>query len=114
MEINDLVPVREALVAWSSLGREHMVLNLRSGDCTPLEWFPAEVWKLCDGSRTVEEIVHVLEGVSSLGQGEVRQKILDILGTFRQNELIAFAPSAVARPQGGDGQERQDSPWRKS
>jgi hypothetical protein len=106
MEINDLVPVRSPLIGWSSMGREHMLLNLRSGECSSLEWFQGEIWKMCDGVNSVGGIVRHLEGVSSLPQGEARRAILEILGAFNRDELITFCAAARAC---GEDHERKDN-----
>jgi hypothetical protein len=109
MEINDLIPVRSSLIGWSSLGREHLVLNLRSGEHASLDWFPGEVWKLCDGIRTVGQIIQHLEGASSLEPGEARREILEILGRFSRDELIAFSGKVRNSSRvPGEDKERQD------
>jgi hypothetical protein len=47
-------------VPWRALDTEALVVDVGGGRLYPLNSVAARIWELCDGGRSVDEIVHVL------------------------------------------------------
>jgi len=51
---------RRRSVPWRAIDTEAVVVDVKSGLLYPLNAVGATIWDLCDGSRTVDEIVAAL------------------------------------------------------
>jgi len=66
----------------------------------------SRVWTLCDGERTVEEIVETLRGEYKLGRREVEVSLTEYLRTLGKRGMIGFlVPEELARELGEEGKD---------
>ena len=71
--------VRAALEEGRDAGDEGTLILVDSGHVFELNLLGAEVWKLCDGSRTVGDVVGELLGGYDVGRGELVKDVQDFL-----------------------------------
>lgn len=70
--------VRAALEEGRDAGEEGTLILVDSGQVFELNLLGAEVWKLCDGSRTVGDVLGELLGVYEVG----REELMEDVGAF--------------------------------
>ncbi|HET6278359.1 MAG TPA: HPr-rel-A system PqqD family peptide chaperone [Candidatus Polarisedimenticolia bacterium] len=80
-------------------GKDLVLYNPRRGRMHVLNAPAATIWRLCDGSRTEEEIVERLSSEFEVGQGDdpVRD-VRKILGLFLEEDLIDNASETDSAP----------------
>jgi hypothetical protein len=61
MDWTEAFPLRRS-VPWRTLDTEALVVDVKSGLLYPLNSVGARIWELCDGVRSVDEIVGVVAG----------------------------------------------------
>ena len=86
---------RRRQVPWRTLDTEALVVDVSGGTLYPLNSVAARIWELCDGARSVEDIVHALAHEFDAEDAVIRrdaERFIDELTAARLVE-IATAPS---------------------
>ena len=94
MDWAEAFPVRRP-VPWRTLDTEALVVDVKSGLLYPLNSVGARIWELCDGARSVDDIVHALAHEFDAEDAVIRrdaERFIDELTAARHVE-IATGPS---------------------
>ena len=86
---------RRRQVPWRTLDTEALVVDVSGGTLYPLNSVAARIWELCDGARSVEDIVHALAHEFDAEDAVIRrdaERFIDELTAARLVE-IATGPS---------------------
>jgi|KBSSwiStaDraftv2_1062776.scaffolds.fasta_scaffold686132_2 hypothetical protein len=86
---------RRRHVPWRTLDTEALVVDVSGGTLYPLNSVAARIWELCDGARSVEDIVHALAHEFDAEDAVIRrdaERFIDELTAARLVE-IATGPS---------------------
>jgi hypothetical protein len=75
-----------------------------------LDHLGAEVWRLCDGRRTVEQIVDRFAGAHGLTFHEARVAVTEYLRTLMQRGALAVVFPENANPEAGAVTARLQNP----
>src|ERR1700689_4276140 len=65
-----------------------VLLRLRDGGYYALQDVGALVWELCDGERTVADIVTAVTAEFDAAEPTVRADVLEFIGDLRREELL--------------------------
>jgi hypothetical protein len=83
-----LVPLDESTALYDEIGQFVVTLNSSA----------SEIWRRCDGSATVEEIVFVIARGYGANEQEVRHDVRATLGELRTLGLLRFSRKAASSP----------------
>ena len=67
------------------------IVPFREESCSTLDPLGAEVWKLCDGQRTVEGVVDAFKDRYALSFHEARVAVTEYLKVLVQRGVLAVA-----------------------
>lgn len=81
-------PLRKKEVAYQTIGDELVILNLDSGIYYSANEIGARIWELCDGSKTIQEIVSLLSKEYEVSLQEARHDTLEFTGDLVNEGLI--------------------------
>jgi pyrroloquinoline quinone biosynthesis protein D len=98
MPLPDRYP-RRRHVPWRTLDTEALVVDVTAGTLYPLNSVAARIWALCDGERTIAQIVRSLADEFDADEELIRrdaERFIDDLTTARLVE-IARGPVAAER-----------------
>jgi hypothetical protein len=65
---------RRRTVPWRTLDTEALVVVVRGGTLYPLNSVAARIWELCDGARSVDEIVRALASEFDADESVIRRE----------------------------------------
>jgi hypothetical protein len=83
---------RRRPVPWRTLDTEALVVDVRGGTLYPLNSVAARIWELCDGARSIDEIVRTLAGEFDADEALIRrdaERFIDDLSTARLVDIAA-------------------------
>lgn len=80
------------VLAQESHGRT-VLLRLEDGGYYALDEVGATIWELCDGTRTVSEIVALLCEEFDAPEATVREDVLEFVGDLRRERLLVLDAS---------------------
>jgi hypothetical protein len=89
MDWADAVPRRRP-VPWRTLDTEALVVDVKSGLLYPLNSVGARIWELCDGARSVDEIVGVLAAEFEAPETTIRVDAIEFIERLADAKLIAI------------------------
>lgn len=76
--------VLDALEKGDDAGEEGTLLLVDGGQIFELNLLGADIWKLCDGRRTVGDIVNTLHGEYDVGREELERDVSAFLEEMRE------------------------------
>ncbi|MCU1426503.1 MAG: PqqD family protein [Actinomycetia bacterium] len=82
-------PRRRERVLVERIEDETVLLDLDSGLYFALNEVGARVWELCDGARSVDEIVDVIAGEYDADGATVRTDVVELLAELVDERLLA-------------------------
>lgn len=82
-------PLRNGGVVSRRSEQTVILLDPRSGEYFSLDDVAGRVWELCDGSRTVGQIVDVIASEYDAPLEQIRADVLELLLELRTAELLA-------------------------
>jgi coenzyme PQQ biosynthesis protein PqqD len=83
---------QEGVLAQEAQGRT-VLLRLEDGGYYALDEVGAMIWELCDGSRSVSEIVATLCEEFDAPELTVREDVLEFIGDLRHERLLVVDAS---------------------
>jgi PqqD family protein of HPr-rel-A system len=83
------------------LDGEAVVYDPRDGVLHHLDAAATEVWRRCDGARTVDELVTEIASDRGLAPAEVRDGVVAVLSRCSELGLLSDAASTSGRGHGG-------------
>lgn len=86
----EIYPCRRQ-VPWRVLDTEALVVDVKTGVLYPLNGVAARIWQLCDGERTLDEIVAALAAEFDAEEATIREdarRFVDELANARLISLI--------------------------
>jgi hypothetical protein len=89
MDWTDAFPVRRS-VPWRTLDTEALVVDVKGGLLYPLNSVGARIWNLCDGARSVDEIVGLLTGEFEAPEPTIRADAIEFIERLAGANLIAI------------------------
>jgi hypothetical protein len=85
----DEFPVRKA-VPWRVLDTEALVVDVKGGLLYPLNSVAARIWELCDGARSVDEIVTMLAREFEAPEPTIRADAVDFIQRLADARLVSI------------------------
>ena len=89
MDWTDAFPVRRS-VPWRTLDTEALVVDVKGGLLYPLHSVGARIWNLCDGARSVDEIVGLLAAEFAAPEPTIRADAIEFIERLAGAKLIAI------------------------
>ncbi len=89
MDSTEVFPVRRS-VPWRTLDTEALVVDTRGGLLYPLNSVGARIWELCDGARSVEEIVGVLTLEFDAPEATIRADAVEFIERLADAKLVSI------------------------
>jgi pyrroloquinoline quinone biosynthesis protein D len=89
MDWTDAFPVRKS-VPWRTLDTEALVVDVKGGLLYPLNSVAARIWDLCDGARSVNEIVGVLAVEFEAPEPTIRTDAIEFLERLADAKLVSI------------------------
>jgi hypothetical protein len=93
----DRYPRRRA-VPWRTLDTEALVVDVSGGTLYPLNSVAARIWELCDGARSMEDIVRAIAGEFDADEDVIRRDAERFI-----DELTAAKLVEIGTAPGGEG-----------
>jgi hypothetical protein len=90
---------RRRPVPWRTLDTEALVVDVNGGTLYPLNSVAARIWELCDGARSVEEIVSAIAGEFDAEEDVIRRDAERFIQDLTSARLVEIA---TTRAGGGD------------
>ena len=82
------VPVRSADATLQRVGAEAILHDRRNGRAHVINESAAQIWELCDGQRTLDQIVSSFAGAYDLPAEDVRADVQDIIAKFHELRVL--------------------------
>jgi hypothetical protein len=89
MDWADAFPVRKS-VPWRTLDTEALVVDVKGGLLYPLNSVGARIWELCDGARSVDEIVGVIATEFDAPEPTIRADAIEFIERLADAKLISI------------------------
>jgi Coenzyme PQQ synthesis protein D (PqqD) len=89
MDWAEAFPVRRP-VPWRTLDTEALVVDVKSGLLYPLNSVGARIWELCDGARSVDEIVGVVASEFAAPEATIRADAVEFIERLADSKLISI------------------------
>lgn len=86
---------RRRSVPWRALDTEAVVVDVKSGLLYPLNAVGATIWNLCDGSRTVDDIVAALVDAFDAEPARIANDARNFLAALAAADLITAEPTPL-------------------
>ncbi|MDA0163852.1 pyrroloquinoline quinone biosynthesis peptide chaperone PqqD [Solirubrobacter ginsenosidimutans] len=82
---------RDGVLAQEAQGQT-VLLRLDDGSYYALDDVGARVWELCDGERSVDDIVAVMTGEFEAPAATITADVLEFIDELREERLLVEAP----------------------
>jgi hypothetical protein len=89
MNSAEAFPLRRP-VPWRALDTEALVVDVKSGLLYPLNSVGARIWELCDGARSVDEIVAMLAHEFEAPEPTIRADAVDFIERLADARLVSI------------------------
>ena len=89
MDWTDAFPARKP-VPWRALDTEALVVDVKGGMLYPLNSVGARIWDLCDGARSVDEIVGVLAAEFEAPEPTIRADAIEFIERLADAKLVSI------------------------
>jgi Coenzyme PQQ synthesis protein D (PqqD) len=89
MDWTDAFPVRRS-VPWRTLDTEALVVDVKGGLLYPLNSVGARIWDLCDGARSVDEIVGLLTAEFEAPEPTIRADAIEFIEQLADAKLVSI------------------------
>jgi len=89
MESAEAFPLRRS-VPWRVLDTEALVVDVKGGLLYPLNSVGARIWELCDGARSVDEIVGVVAGEFAASEATIRADAVEFIERLADANLVSI------------------------
>ena len=88
MDWAEAFPLRRS-VPWRTLDTEALVVDVKSGLLYPLNSVGARIWELCDGARSVDDIVGVVAGEFAAPEATNRADTVEFIERLADAKLVS-------------------------
>jgi Coenzyme PQQ synthesis protein D (PqqD) len=85
----DSCPKRGDQIIAQKAASELLLLNMEDGNYYSLNEIGGRIWELCDGKRTVSQVVAALAVEYQAPYSTLENDVLELLDDFRRGNLIA-------------------------
>jgi Coenzyme PQQ synthesis protein D (PqqD) len=89
MDWAEAFPVRKS-VPWRTLDTEALVVDVKGGLLYPLNTVGARIWELCDGARSVDEIMVALVAEFDAPEATIRRDATEFIDRLADAKLISI------------------------
>jgi hypothetical protein len=89
MDSAESFPLRRP-VPWRTLDTEALVVDVKGGLLYPLNSVAARIWELCDGARSVDEIVGALAEEFDAPEATIRADAREFIDRLADAKLISI------------------------
>jgi coenzyme PQQ synthesis protein D (PqqD) len=89
MDWTDAFPVRRS-VPWRTLDTEALVVDVKGGLLYPLNSVGARIWDLCDGARSLDEIVGLLTAEFEAPEPTIRADAIEFIERLADAKLVSI------------------------
>jgi hypothetical protein len=89
MDSTEAFPLRRP-VPWRVLDTEALVVDVKHGLLYPLNSVGARIWELCDGARSVDEIVGTLAQEFEAPEPTIRADAVDFIERLADARLVSI------------------------
>lgn len=80
---------RRRQVPWRTLDTEALVVDVSGGTLYPLNSVAARIWELCDGARSVDDIVGVVAGEFAAPEATIRADTVEFIERLADAKLVS-------------------------
>jgi coenzyme PQQ synthesis protein D (PqqD) len=108
MELNEAYPCRKQ-VPWRAIDTETLVVDVKAGLLFPLNSVATRIWQLCDGQRTVDEIVQIITAEFDADQKTIRRDTAEFIQELLRRHLISLEQTPQPLPSDGPRNPRRDA-----
>ena len=95
MPLPDRYPQRRR-VPWRTLDTEALVVDVSAGTLYPLNSVAARIWALCDGARSVDEIVRTLTSEFDADETLIRRDAEQFIADLTTARLVEIGTGPAA------------------
>lgn len=88
-------PQREEAVAYRIFGSDAVLISTNNNTVRMLNPIGSFIWYLCDGSRTVHDLITHMIDIYDLAEAEAESAITQFLDELHQKELIYWLDQSV-------------------
>lgn len=81
---------RRRSMPWRTLDTEALVVDVKSGLLYPLNSVGARIWELCDGARSVDDIVGVVAGEFAAPEATIRADTVEFIERLADAKLVSI------------------------
>ena len=89
MDWAEALPVRKP-VPWQALDTEALLVDVKGGLLYPLNTVGARIWELCDGTRSVDEIVVALAAEFDAPETTIRADAVEFIERLADAKLVSI------------------------
>jgi len=82
-------PKRGDQVIAQKAANDFLLLNMEDGNYYSLNEIGSRIWELCDGNRTVSQVVTTLAAEYEAPYATLENDVIELLDDFRNGKLIA-------------------------
>jgi hypothetical protein len=82
------LPIPNAEVSLQRVGNEAILHDRRNGQAHVINQSAARIWELCDGHKTLDEIVSAFAAAYDMPAPAVRDDVVYILAKFRELRVL--------------------------
>jgi Coenzyme PQQ synthesis protein D (PqqD) len=99
-------PQRNEQIIAQKASKDFLLFNMDDGNYYSLNEVGCRIWQLCDGTRSVADIIHTLSAEYDVSTDVLGQDVLEMLEEFRSGKLISVKTPAEAISGSPIGAER--------
>jgi len=104
-------PQRREQVIAQKASKDFLLFNMDDGNYYSLNEVGCRIWQLCDGTRSVAEIIEGLCAEYDVSSDVLAQDVLGMLAEFSNGKLISEATPAEPISDSPVGAERNGAPF---
>jgi coenzyme PQQ biosynthesis protein PqqD len=97
----DTRPQRNDQILAQNVGSDFLLFNMNDGNYFSLNEVGRRIWELCDGTRTIAQIVDALAAEYDAPREQLSQDVLELLETLRNRKLVELSQTGqkLGRPE---------------
>lgn len=89
----DTRPKRNDQILAQNASSDFLLFNMNDGNYFSLNEVGHRIWELCDGTRTIAQIVDALAAEYEAPTEQLTQDVLELLETLRNRQLVELSPT---------------------
>lgn len=100
-------PQRKEQIIAQKASKDFLLFNMDDGNYYSLNDVGCRVWELCDGTRSVADIIGILSAEYDVSTDVLAQDVIEVLDQFSNGKLVSELTSVAGIPDAPIGAERK-------